>query len=123
MRIPFYDWRVWLRALVKGVALLLIFDMLFIMLRPFDAIQPLSLYNTLLPSRTRLILPVSGDANYQLMPLETLFRAHQREVYGWIVRVVRDRAAAEDLTIETFWRAYRSRSRFDPARSYLSFSP
>src|SRR5258708_22208638 len=77
MRIPFYDWRVWLRALIKGVALLLIFDMLFIMLRPFDAIQPLSLYSTLLPSRTRLILPVGGDANYQLMPLETLLKAHE----------------------------------------------
>jgi len=62
---------------------------------------------------------VQGDA----AAFETLFRAHQHEVYGWIVRVVRDRAAAEDLTIETFWRAYRSRSRFDPARSYLSFSP
>ena len=57
---------------------------------------------------------VQGDA----AAFETLFRAHQHEVYGWIVRVVRDRAAAEDLTIETFWRAYRSRSRFDPARSF-----
>jgi RNA polymerase sigma-70 factor (ECF subfamily) len=57
---------------------------------------------------------VQGDA----AAFEALFRAHQREVYGWIVRIVRDRAAAEDLTIETFWRAYRSRVRFDPARSF-----
>ena len=57
---------------------------------------------------------VQGDAT----AFEALFRAHQREVYGWIVRVVRDGTAAEDLTIETFWRAYRSRSRFDPARSF-----
>jgi RNA polymerase sigma factor (sigma-70 family) len=49
---------------------------------------------------------------------EALFKAHQREVYGWIVRVVHDRAAAEDLTIETFWRVYRSRGRFDPERSF-----
>src|SRR5438445_39969 len=39
---------------------------------------------------------------------ETLFREYQREVYGWIVRLVRDRSAAEDLTIETFWRIHRS---------------
>src|SRR5262245_7892835 len=49
---------------------------------------------------------------------ESLFREHQREVYGWIVRLVRDPSAAEDLTIETFWRLYRSRARFDPARSF-----
>jgi RNA polymerase sigma-70 factor (ECF subfamily) len=49
---------------------------------------------------------------------ETLFREYQREVYGWIVRLVRDRSAAEDLTIETFWRIHRSRARFDPARSF-----
>jgi RNA polymerase sigma-70 factor (ECF subfamily) len=49
---------------------------------------------------------------------EALFREHQREVYAWIVRLVRDPAAAEDLTIETFWRIYRSRARFDPSRSF-----
>src|SRR5712664_2203659 len=49
---------------------------------------------------------------------ETLFREHQRDVYGWIVRLVRDRSAAEDLTLETFWRIHRSRARFDPSRSF-----
>jgi RNA polymerase sigma-70 factor (ECF subfamily) len=49
---------------------------------------------------------------------EALFRRHQREVYGWIVRLVRDPAAAEDLTVETFWRIYRAHARFDPARSF-----
>ena len=47
---------------------------------------------------------------------EALFRQHQCEVYGWILRVVRDRATAEDLTIETFWRMYRAHARFDAAR-------
>jgi RNA polymerase sigma-70 factor (ECF subfamily) len=32
--------------------------------------------------------------------------------------VVHDPGAAEDLTIETFWRIYRSRARFDPERSF-----
>jgi RNA polymerase sigma-70 factor (ECF subfamily) len=49
---------------------------------------------------------------------ETLFRTHQSEVYGWIVRIVRDPAAAEDLTLETFWRIHRAHARFDPARSF-----
>jgi RNA polymerase sigma factor (sigma-70 family) len=49
---------------------------------------------------------------------ESLFRRHQSEVYGWIVRIVRDPAAAEDLTVETFWRIYRMHARFDPTRSF-----
>lgn len=44
---------------------------------------------------------VRGD----LDALESIFREYQNEVYGWIVRIVRD-PAAEDLTIETFWRIY-----------------
>ena len=57
---------------------------------------------------------VQGD----VAAFEALFKAHQREVYGWIARLVHDAAAAEDLTIETFWRIYRSRARFDPERSF-----
>jgi len=49
---------------------------------------------------------------------EALFRQHQREVYSWVVRIVREPAAAEDLTVETFWRIYRARARFDPTRSF-----
>jgi len=49
---------------------------------------------------------------------ELLFRRHQRDVYGWIVRIVRDTAAAEDLTVETFWRIYRTHARFDPSRNF-----
>ncbi len=49
---------------------------------------------------------------------ETLFRQFQGEVYGWIVRIVRDPGAAEDLTVETFWRIYRAHARFDPEGSF-----
>lgn len=52
----------------------------------------------------------------ELEAFETLFRQFQRQVHGWIVRLVRDPAVAEDLTVETFWRAYRARASFDPAR-------
>ena len=49
---------------------------------------------------------------------EILFRQFQGEVYSWIVRIVRDRAAAEDLTVETFWRIYGAHARFEPERSF-----
>ena len=52
-------------------------------------------------------------AEGELGAFETLFRQYQREAYGWIVRIVRDPAAAEDLTVETFWRVHRAHARFD----------
>lgn len=57
-------------------------------------------------------------AQGELEAFETVFRQFQGEVFGWIVRIVRDPGVAEDLTVETFWRIYRARSRFDPARSF-----
>jgi RNA polymerase sigma-70 factor, ECF subfamily len=44
---------------------------------------------------------------------ESLFRRYQGEVYRWVLRIIRNTATAEDLTIETFWRAYRAHARFD----------
>jgi len=44
---------------------------------------------------------------------ERLFREHQAEVFRWIVRIIRDPAAAEDLTLETFWRIHKAHARFD----------
>ncbi len=55
-----------------------------------------------------------GDLN----AFESLFRDHQRSVYGWILRIVRDPGAAEDLTVETFWRIHRAHARFEPARPF-----
>jgi RNA polymerase sigma-70 factor, ECF subfamily len=49
---------------------------------------------------------------------ETLFRQYQGEVYRWIVRIVRNPAVAEDLTLETFWRIYQHRNRFDAGRPF-----
>ena len=49
---------------------------------------------------------------------ETLFREFERDVYRWIVRIVREPGDAEDVLVETFWRAYRARARFDPSRSF-----
>ncbi len=49
---------------------------------------------------------------------EVLFRQYQGDIYRWIVRIVRHPAAAEDLTLETFWRIYRHRKRFDAGRPF-----
>jgi RNA polymerase sigma-70 factor (ECF subfamily) len=49
---------------------------------------------------------------------EALFRRYQREVYGWVLRIVRDQGTAEDLTIETFFRIHRAHARFDAARGF-----
>src|SRR2546422_1214914 len=66
------------------------------------------------PGRDLLRRFVDGDA----AAFETLFREFSPEVYRWIVRILRDRAAAEDALVEAFWRAHRGRARFDPSRSF-----
>ena len=48
-------------------------------------------------------------AQGEVEAFETLVRQFQGEVFGWIIRIVRDPGIAEDLTVETFWRIARSR--------------
>ena len=55
-----------------------------------------------------------GDAE----AFEALFRQHQRAVYGWVLRIVRNPSTAEELTVESFWRIHRARARFDPAQGF-----
>ncbi len=57
-------------------------------------------------------------AQGDLDAFETLFRQFQGEVYGWIIRIVRDPGVAEDLTVETLWRIYRAHARFDPEGNF-----
>ncbi len=57
---------------------------------------------------------VQGDRD----AFESLFRQFEVEVYHWILRIVRDPGASEDVLVEVFWRAYRGRARFDPSRSF-----
>jgi RNA polymerase sigma-70 factor (ECF subfamily) len=61
----------------------------------------------------RSALTIASEAAF-----ESLFRLHQRAVYCWTLRIVRNPAAAEDLTIETFWRIHRALDRFDTTRSF-----
>jgi len=66
------------------------------------------------PDRSLLDRFVRGDED----AFEALFRQFEHEVYGWILRIVRDADAAEDVLVEAFWRAYRGRARFDSSRSF-----
>lgn len=68
--------------------------------------------------RDRLVQFRQGDAEACEAAFEALFRLHQRAVRGWILRIVRDPAAADELTVETFWRIYRARDRFEPGRGF-----
>jgi RNA polymerase sigma-70 factor (ECF subfamily) len=52
---------------------------------------------------------------------EVLFRQYQGQVYRWIVRVVRDPAAAEELTVETFWRAHRGQAGFRDGGNFAAW--
>lgn len=51
----------------------------------------------------------SGDAE----AFGSLVRRHQQRIHRLAVHMLRDRAEAEDVTQETFIRAYRALSRFD----------
>jgi RNA polymerase sigma-70 factor (ECF subfamily) len=52
---------------------------------------------------------------------ESLFRQYQREVYRWVMRIVRDPSVAEDLTVEAFWRAHRAHAGFDPEANFAAW--
>jgi len=53
---------------------------------------------------------------------EMLFHLHQRAVYGWILRIVRNPDAAEEVTLEAFWRIHRAHARYDPRRSFEAWA-
>lgn len=68
-------------------------------------------------------MPVPSDlfsrfAAGDIDAFEAIFRQSQGEVYAWILRIVRDSSAAQELTVETFWRIYRAREHFDPTRPF-----
>ena len=52
---------------------------------------------------------------------QTLVERYQRPVFGLIVRMVRDRGIAEDVTQEVFVKAWLALSRYDPKRRFASW--
>jgi RNA polymerase sigma-70 factor, ECF subfamily len=47
---------------------------------------------------------------------EGLYRSNRDDVYAYAAGILRDRAAAEEVTATAFERAYRKRARFDASR-------
>ena len=47
---------------------------------------------------------------------DRLYRSSRDDVYAYAAGILRDPAAAEEVTAAAFERAYRKRSRFDPSR-------
>ncbi len=50
------------------------------------------------------------------LAFEQLYRSSRDDVYAYAAGLLRDRAAAEEVTAAAFERAFRKRSRFDPRR-------
>jgi RNA polymerase sigma-70 factor, ECF subfamily len=60
-----------------------------------------------------LALPTPDVASLQF---DALYRSSAGDVFAYAVSVLRDRAAAEDVTAQAFERAYRRRASFDARR-------
>lgn len=63
-------------------------------------------------------LPLERFVEGDPAAMEALYRRFEREAYGWILRIVRNSAAAEDVLVESFWRAFRARARFVVGRPF-----
>jgi RNA polymerase sigma-70 factor (ECF subfamily) len=63
---------------------------------------------------TTLTAPLPRAAGAKL-DFEALYRAARDDVYAYVATLLRDRAAAEDVTAAAFERAYRKQRRYDPA--------
>jgi RNA polymerase sigma factor (sigma-70 family) len=55
-----------------------------------------------------------GDSSWQRF--EALYRSSSRDLYAYVLSLLHDRAAAEDITALAFERAYRRRRTFDRRR-------
>lgn len=60
--------------------------------------------------------PTTGAPREAELIFDRLYRSSRDDVYAYAAGLLRDPAAAEDVTATAFERAYRKRSRFDPKR-------
>ena len=63
-----------------------------------------------------LVAPAEEAPREADLAFDRLYRDCRDDVYAYVAGLLRDRAAAEDVTATAFERAYRKRSRFDPDR-------
>jgi RNA polymerase sigma factor (sigma-70 family) len=62
------------------------------------------------------VAPATDAPRNADLAFDELYRSSRGDVYAYAASLLRDRAAAEEVTATAFERAYRKRSRFDPRR-------
>ncbi len=63
------------------------------------------------------VLSAPGETRQETgLDFERLYQSSRDDVFAYAVGLLRDRAAAEDVTSAAFERAYRKRSRFNPRK-------
>lgn len=63
-----------------------------------------------------LLAPAKEAPREADLAFDRLYKSSRDDVYAYVAGLVRDAAAAEDVTATAFERAYRRRSHFDPRR-------
>ena len=63
-----------------------------------------------------LVAPASAAPTEAEAAFEALYRSSRDDVYAYAAGLLRDRAAAEEVTAQAFERAFRRRDRYDPRR-------
>src|SRR3954454_11188224 len=63
-----------------------------------------------------LTLPRSASPARPALDFEALYRSARDDVYAYVATLLRDAAAAEDVTAQAFERAYRRRGSYDPRK-------
>jgi RNA polymerase sigma-70 factor, ECF subfamily len=61
-------------------------------------------------------LPSTASRSRPALDFEALYRDARDDLYAYVATLVREPAAAEDVTAQAFERAYRRAGSFDPAR-------
>ena len=65
---------------------------------------------------TALALPSPTRTSGAALDFEALYRAARDDVFAYVATLLRDRAAAEDVTAHAFERAYRKQRSYKPSR-------
>ena len=65
---------------------------------------------------SEVLVANTGTGEETTVDFERLYRSSRDDVYAYAAGLLRDRAAAEDVTAAAFERAYRKRSRFNAER-------
>src|SRR5215216_7861608 len=72
--------------------------------------------STAVISTMSVTLEPSTSAGPAALDFDALYRGARDDVYAYVVTLLRDRAAAEDVTAQAFERAFRKARSYDPGK-------